>query len=122
MTKDKAQVLKLMAESLRDDGLRDLTKFRDRLTKVLEDGDSAAVSPFEWSFETFQAAAHYDLCRTVLAWLERGATVEQVVKLLQEKVLHGARSPSRSTSPTANLMAEEELAAAARLLDNITRL
>lgn len=81
-----------------------------------------------WGMEAFRAAASFKVNAIVKQWLDAAAddandnvTPENVVEKITEHftrdALSAARNPSRSTSPTSNLMEQEIASAKAEWLD-----
>lgn len=62
---------------------------------------------FSWSAGAFKAAAQLEVLRPVVAAIENGAKLEDVVKHVNGKVLHAARYPERSTSVQSNVLSQD---------------
>jgi hypothetical protein len=75
-----------------------------------------------WSTGTFKAAAERKTLKIMLQDLDNGADVPSLRLMLQNKVLHAAKYPAQSTSPTSNLMEQYELAACAEMLSDLNSL
>ena len=83
--------------------------------------EESPFSAFEWSKETFRAAAELlfaQSLRVALATAESKNVdlFETIERLTEDAVLQGAAFPEYSTSPQANLVKTELVAARARLL------
>src|SRR5690606_16560392 len=78
-----------------------LQKFQEKLA-------ADAAYALEWRGAAFTDAARVKLCKMVLEDLtENDAIVAHIAAFLTKQALREARYPSRSTSPTSNLMAQE---------------
>lgn len=105
-------------ENRLDEAHRELEKFKERLA-------SSPPYAFEWSMDGFRAAARIKVMTHLLDVLRDPEAVDtgespvytRVYETALEQVLRGARHPTRSTSPTANLMEQEELAAWADVVE-----
>ena len=86
-------------------------------TKLTEDRWDAAFNAFEWADSAAEAAASVKVARRVLAWYETAKDVDRVLDEVRSAVWTAARSPKHSTSQLSNLMAQNELAAYAAVLD-----
>lgn len=113
-----------------------IAHFRARvlvLTNTLENfkknvgGDSWSLS-MERSYHVFQAAARVDIFNKVIEVLSEkkrapssttSATLSTIRKFAEDEVLRRATRPRCSTSPTANIMDQEDLAAWAEVLSAI---
>jgi hypothetical protein len=91
--------------------------------------DADPSSAMTWGMDAFRAAAMLKVQTIVLRWLDvvdddaypnvtRASVVSMITNEFTRDVMREARSPSRSTSPTSNLMEQEILAAKATWLDN----
>lgn len=72
-----------------------------------------------WSNGTFAAAAELKVAKMLLAAIEDGATLANIRETLTSRVLYRAKFPPQSTSPTANLIEQYELAASAEILSGL---
>lgn len=76
--------------------------------------EKLAVNPFyalEWSTDLYDVAATAKVHAFVKAALADGVALDEVVASCRAEALRGARFPSRSTSPAANLAAQSLVAA-----------
>lgn len=94
-----------------------LDKFREDLTKD-------PVHALKWGNSAFQAAARLSIAQMMVYCFTDhidypAQSVEEVRKMLLEKVTHRSKYPPQSTSPTSNLMEQYELAALAEALDDL---
>ena len=102
-----------------------------RLSKIASEGESAAAKfaaafakdpghALEWSIATFDAVAKGKAAERAIAALtdpESKATIESLLAWSTERVIQQSESPSRSTSPTANLWAQCSAAGWARVAE-----
>lgn len=77
----------------------------------------AACSAFEWAESAAEAAASVKVAKRILAWYETNPDYDMVVREVRAAVMHAARFPKHSTSQLSNLMAQNEMAAYAAVLD-----
>lgn len=89
---------------------RDAAEFAAELAKNPARALGSAVSNFD-------RAAEYQVLMEIETMTQGGAALNDVGDHLFTSLLYGARYPSRSTSPAANLMHESRNGAIARLLD-----
>jgi len=83
----------------------DLERFQTRF----EQDPANALS---WGLGAFQNAARRKVLIDAIAALSaEGSTVEHVCRGLRNRLMNKSRWPAQSTSPTANLMEQYELAA-----------
>lgn len=101
MTKEKASVIAAELQMRISRARADLKEFSTKL----EADPAYALS---WGAGAFEAAASIKVYSQVLFYLNKGEALEDVKTGVLEEALRHARSPSRSTSPTANLMEQEE--------------
>lgn len=97
-----------------------ITQFREELGK--DPGHA-----FKWGNSAFEAAARLGVAKMlVYCFTDRpdqpAQSVEQVRKMLLEKITNRSKYPPQSTSPTANLMEQYELAALAEAYEEIAYL
>jgi hypothetical protein len=90
--------------------------------KVELDKDPAYA--LSWGNGVFQSAARLRVATMLVnAFTERdgetNCTIEQARDTLMDRVMHKARYPAQSTSPTSNLMEQYEAAAYAEALDEL---
>ena len=69
-----------------------------------------------WGNDTFRAAAELKIAKQILAALEDTATLENIRSTMMDRVLNKATYPAQSSSPTANLIEQYELAACANII------
>jgi len=75
-----------------------------------------AAYTLSWGTSVFQAAAKERVLKQVLNAIEQG---DDVVAIITDRVIHKAKYPAQSTSPTSNLIEQYELAALAEVLSAI---
>jgi hypothetical protein len=102
-------------------------KHKSTITEFSIDLERHPSSAFSFSAAAFTAAAYLHVIdpvvtaiqkkRLALGKAEDGATLGGVCKSLRSDVMSRAKYPSRSTSVTTVLMAQEQLAAVAEILD-----
>ena len=93
----------------------------DKFSKNLSENPRYA---FEWSGAAFNAAAQESFAYTIQNWLKNQRR-EQIsdfknlfLKSVRNQVMISAASPTRSTSPQANILAQEDLSVRARFLED----
>jgi hypothetical protein len=92
-----------------------------RMAKFKENLDKDPAHAFEWSGEYFQVAANYKVASIIVASMEgEGIDLRSLQEYLLGFVLHGARYPSQSTSPTTNLFEQCKLAAFTEAYRNLS--
>lgn len=64
-----------------------------------------------WSLEYFKHAADYSVAKDLKSMFEHGVAVENMLYDFNRALRHKASYPSRSTSPTSNLVDQETLRA-----------
>lgn len=89
-----------------------LSKFTDSLA-------SDPLYAMQWSDSAFTAVADLHVAQRVLAFIEKGMAAEDIKLELTERVTRMATSPSQSTSPSANVSFQRELAAWGRVLQDL---
>lgn len=99
-------------------GTDEVARFTANLTA---DRWDAASYAFEWGDNAAEAAAAIKVAKRVLAWYEQAKDVDVVLTEVRNAVQHGARFPKHSTSQLTNLMATNELAAYAAVLEACDR-
>lgn len=73
-----------------------------------------------WSLGVFEKAAELKVLKQIVAALEDGtATLDNIRSTLTDRVLHRAKYPPQSSSPTSNLIEQYELAACAKILSDL---
>lgn len=73
-----------------------------------------------WSKTIFQAAAMESVCKSILAAIDKEtSTLENLKATLTDQVLHAAKYPAESTSPTSNLMDNYMTAVKAEILSDL---
>ena len=108
-----------MSEKLLKRLERKLESVNESLEKFQLDFAKDPAYALVWSGNTFKHAAEQRVLRGVVQFLKEGATVESLRGTLQSAVLHAAKYPPQSTSPTSNLMEQYELAVRAELLSDL---
>ena len=82
--------------------------------------DEDAAYALTWSKAIFQAAAVESVCKSILAAIDKEtSTLENLKATLTDQVLHAAKYPAESTSPTSNLMDNYMTAAKAEILSDL---
>ena len=90
-----------------------IAEFKEKLN-----GDVAYT--LSWSNAVFAAAAVESVCKSILAAIESGtATLDNIRSTLSDQILHAAKYPPQSTSPTSNLMETYLTAAKAEILSDL---
>ncbi len=87
-----------------------------RVAKFAEELVKHPAHTLQWSHNMFTAAAEYELAKLVKHIVEKGHTYEVLINEISQRVIQGASSPARSTSPTSNLMEQEKVAKMADLI------
>jgi len=72
-----------------------------------------------WGDKAFQAAARLRVAKEIIHHFAGNATVQQVREYVMDQVLHSAKYPPSSTSPTSNLMEQYTLAAYAEAVQTL---
>lgn len=89
----------------------------DKFTTKFAEDPAYALS---WGTEAFQAAATLRVLKQVIGALEEGhGMLENIRSTLTDRVMHKAKYPPQSTSPTSNLIEQYELAAYAEILSDL---
>ena len=82
-----------------------------------------AVDPayaLSWSNGIFEVAARLKITKQIIAALEDGSgTLENIRATMMDRVMHKAKYPAQSTSPTSNLIEQYELSACAGILSDL---
>ncbi len=100
-------------------------EFLEKFTKRLSENPSGNnfFHQFEWALAEVHAAAKLKVTQEVLTAFWSSETRGEPLPLstvrdyLRERVLSGARNPTRSTSPMSNLLNQAKLEALAELLE-----
>jgi len=95
---------------------RDLVSVQAEIAEFTQKMAVDAAYTLSWGTSVFQAAAKERVLKQVLASIEQG---DDVVDMVTDRVLSKAKSPAQSTSPTSNLIEQYELAALAEVLSAI---
>lgn len=73
-----------------------------------------------WGNDTFANAAKLRVLKQIVNALEDGnGNLDNIRSTLMDRVLHRAKYPAQSTSPTSNLIEQYELAACADILGDL---
>ncbi len=99
---------------------KDVNRATQRITDRVVNPDGDVAQEMGWMNETFRAGARITICRRVLHIIKEnekaidgGLDIQAQWQALYEhavtEVQRGARFPTKSTSPTANQMAQDEL-------------
>lgn len=82
--------------------------------------DEDAAYALMWSKTIFQAAAMESVCKSILAAIDKGTlNLDYLKATLTDQVLHAAKYPAESTSPTSNLMDNYMTAVKAEILSDL---
>ncbi len=73
----------------------------------------------EWSDDTFIAAADLQVWKGIKEMFDSGSTAQEVVAILNDKAIHGARFPKHSSSASGNIMSQQMTAACAKGADDL---
>jgi hypothetical protein len=101
---------------------------RSREAKIKEFAEAVQLDPsytLSWSQDVFAAAAEIKILNQVRDYLihdgiyTAAAPVSNLIDMLTNKVISGAKYPSFSSSTTTNLISQYETAAAAMILSNL---
>lgn len=93
--------------------------FKIRIKDFSEKAIKYPSYAMQWSLDLYEMAAHAEMEKLVRYYVEEGRTAAELREALTQTVISGASNPARSTSPTSNLMEQEKLAAAAKLLRDL---
>lgn len=89
----------------------------DKFTVNFAEDPAYALS---WGLGAFEKAAKLRVLKQIISALEGGeANVDNIRSTLTDRVMHRAKYPPQSTSPTSNLIEQYELAACAELLSDL---
>lgn len=75
----------------------------------------------QWAERVYDIAGEYKVASVVGSLLNDGRSLDEVAMYAMDEVVRGARSPSHSTSPCANLAKECETKAWAGIVDELRR-
>jgi hypothetical protein len=90
---------------------------RSQLDRFEESFAKDPAYAFSWGEKAFQAAARIKVASMIVDAVNReDTTVEGLKRYLMDGVMHRAKYPAQSTSPTSNLMEQYEMAAYAEAL------
>jgi hypothetical protein len=101
---------------------------RSREAKIKEFAEAVQKDPaytLSWSQDVFAAAAEIKILKQVVAYLNHEVIytavdpVSNLIDMLTDKVISGAKYPSFSSSTTSNLISQYETASAALILSNL---
>lgn len=93
---------------------------QSRLDRFTADFARDPAHALAWGTEVFQAAAKLKILREIIKALENGnGTLDNIRSTLTDRVLHRAKYPPQSTSPTSNLIEQYEMAACAEILSDL---
>lgn len=87
-----------------------------------------AAYALSWSNSVFQAAAKERVYKQVIASIKDSVSedgeldLSNIVGMVTDRVLHKAKYPAQSTSPTSNLIEQYELATWADILSDLNSL
>ncbi len=96
--------------------IRVIEQHEEMTAKLTEEFSKNPAHAMSWGGTYFSHAADYNAAMGLKGMFEGGATVEGMIQSVSRDVRHKAAYPARSTSPTSNLMSQEELRAATKLL------
>lgn len=77
--------------------------------KFAEDFAKNPQYTMSWSGKYFDHAAQYNVAKQIQAMFENGTSVEDMLSVAMREVMHKAKWPANSTSPTSNLCDTTEL-------------
>ena len=90
------------------------------LDKFAADFAKDPAHALTWGTDTFANAAKLRVLKQIIAALEDGhGNLDNIRSTLMDRVLHRAKYPAQSTSPTSNLIEQYELAACAEILSDL---
>jgi hypothetical protein len=101
---------------------------RSNEEKIAKFAEAVQLDPsytLSWSQDIFAAAAEIKILNQVRDYLNHevdhpsNAPVSNLIDMLTDKVIHGAKYPSFSSSTTSNLISQYETASAAMILSNL---
>ena len=93
---------------------------QSRLDKFAADFAKDPAYALSWGTDAFKAAATMTVLKQIINALENGnGTLDNIRSTLTDRVLHRAKYPPQSTSPTSNLIEQYELAACAEILSDL---
>ncbi len=95
---------------------RDLVNVQAEIAEFTAKMAVDAAYTLTWGTSVFQAAAKERVLKQVLKAIEQG---DDVMAIVTDHVIHKAKYPAQSTSPTSNLIEQYELAAMAEVLSTI---
>ena len=73
-----------------------------------------------WSLGAFENAAKLRILKQIITALEAGnADLDNIRSTLTDRVMHRAKYPPQSSSPTSNLIEQYEMAACAKILEDL---
>ena len=90
-----------------------------RLDKFVSKFAEDPAYALSWGTEAFQAAASLRVLKQVIGALNEEGTLDNIRSTLTDRVMHKAKYPPQSTSPTSNLIEQYELAAYAEILSDL---
>jgi threonine aldolase len=90
------------------------------LDKFAADFANDPAHALTWGTGAFEKAARLRVLKQIVAALDDGtATLDNIRSTLTDRVMHRAKYPAQSTSPTSNLIEQYELAACADILGDL---
>lgn len=105
--------------------VRERESAQDELVKFQEAFQKDAAHALSWGTSVFIAAGKERVCDQLIQFIDGNASADPAVllanmtDLVLDKVLHRAKYPPQSTSPTSNLMEQYEMAAWADALTTL---
>lgn len=103
------------------EGVTDLTEVAEKFIRSAQDADADPTYDFQWLDGRFMGAARLLVGRKLAAYRGR-MTLAALLEMASAEVHRGARSPSRSTSVTHNLMEQCKTAAWAEAQEKLVEL
>jgi hypothetical protein len=91
------------------------------IDKFKQELDQDAAYALSWGDNVFRAAAKLQVVNEIINSLKDNATGEDIRASLMERVMHGTRFPSNSSSPTRNLVEQYTLSVCAEIVDDLRR-
>jgi len=106
-TKEKAKHVISMFSMIQNRAEIGIENAKETVAKFAADiqTDNAAYH-FEWAHGSMKAAAKGAVCKQIQKMLLNGATIIDMYNAVTSRVMHAAKYPEFSTSPTSNLMSQ----------------
>lgn len=107
---------------------RKLDEAQSEVTAFVGKVQHDAAYALSWSNSVFQAAAKERVYKQVIASIKDSVSedgeldLSNIIGMVTDRVLHKAKYPAQSTSPTSNLIEQYELATWADILSDLNSL